>query len=293
MLTFLSGNYLVSGSNSESKVGTKLAEYLASKPEYAKAKAGMVAFRKTAKPVVGVALHRAANEFAPENTLPAMQIALDLEVDFIEIDVRQTKDGKSVILHDGSLNRTTNGKGPLKEMNFDEVRALSAGAWFDPFFASTQIPTLEESCQLLEGHNKRSKHKTYFYVDCKDINAKILIETLTKYDLLTESVFYVNDEKQIEQIRLLAQNAKILPGLGDVKDLDRIIETIHPYALDADWKELSKEMIDKAHAKGVKIFSDGFGNNMKAESYLKAIKDGIDVISTNKISVICEAADRQ
>lgn len=69
-----------------------------------------------------------------------------------------------------------------------------------------------------------------------------------------------------------------------------MIEALHPYALDANWKDLSKEMIDKAHAKGVKIFSDGFGNNMNADSYVKAIQSGIDVISTNKVSVIYEAA---
>ena len=84
----------------------------------------------------------------------------------------------------------------------------------------------------------------------------------------------------------------MMPGLGRAKDLDRMVDMYHPYALDVNWNELSKELIDKAHARGVKIFSDGFGNNMNADSYIKAIKAGIDVISTNKISVICQAAER-
>ena len=102
--------------------------------------------------------------------------------------------------------------------------------------------------------------------------------------------FYINEEKQIGQIRALAPNAKILPGLDSLKDLDKLIDALHPYALDANWKDLSKEMIDKAHAKGVKIFSDGFGGNMNTVSYVKAIQSGIDVISTNKVSVIFDAA---
>jgi glycerophosphoryl diester phosphodiesterase len=288
---FLAGSSICSGSCPEPKLPQKLADYLASKPEYAKTKAEMKLFRAKKKPVVGVATHRAANEFAPENTLAAMLIALDLEVDYIEMDVRQTKDGKSVILHDGNLNRTTSGKGPLKELNFDEVRLLSAGSWFDPFFVSEKIPSLEESCKLLSDHNKESKHKTFFYVDCKDINVQILIDALNKFDLLEGSVFYVN-ERQIGQIRAVAPKARFLPGLDGPKDLDRMIDTYQPYALDTNWEDLSKELIDKAHAKGVMIFSDGFGKNQNADSYARAIKEGIDVISTNKVSVICEAASK-
>jgi glycerophosphoryl diester phosphodiesterase len=288
----LIGNLPASGSYPESKPAQNLANYLASKPEYAKTKEAMTRFRAAKTPAVGIAVHRAANEFAPENTLSAMQVALDLEVDYIEMDIRQTKDGISVLLHDGNLNRTTNGKGPINEMNFKDVRSLSAGSWFDPFYAREKVPTLEEACILLSDHNKMNNHKTYFYVDCKEINAKVLIDYLSKYKLLEGSVFYVNNREQIQQVRALAPKAKMMPGLGSAKDLDKMAETYHPYALDTNWKELSKELIDKAHAKGIKIFSDGFGNNQTPDSYVQAIKAGIDVISTNKISVICEASEK-
>ena len=288
----LGGSVSISAIHSASKPDSKLAEYLASKPEYETTKAAMIRFRATKSPVVGIAVHRAVNEFAPENTLSAMQIALDLEVDYIEMDVRQTLDGHSILLHDGNLNRTTNGRGPVNKMNFKDLRKLSAGSWFDPFFASEKVPTLEEACSLLSDHNKKNHHKTYFYVDCKEINAKVLIDILNKYNLLAGSVFYLNSTEQIGQIRALAPQAKMMPGLGRAKDFDRLVDMYHPFALDANWNELSKELIEKAHAKGVKIFSDGFGNNMNADSYIKAIQAGIDVISTNKVSVICEAAER-
>jgi glycerophosphoryl diester phosphodiesterase len=285
----LAGSLLTSAIPLESVNDQRVHNYLASNLEYTKTLTGMKAFRTSKRPVVGVAAHRAANEFAPENTLAAMQIALELEVDYIEIDLRQTRDGRSLILHDGNLDRTTTGKGPLKEMSFEEARKLSAGSWFDPFFADEKILTLEESCRLISDHNKKGLHPTYFYVDCKDINVRVLIDTLSQYKLLEGSVFYVN-EQQISQIRNLAPRAKLLPGLRTPKDLDRMIDTHHPYALDVNWKDLSKELIAKAHVKGVKIFSDGFGENQRIESYVKAIRAGIDVISTNKVSVICEAA---
>jgi glycerophosphoryl diester phosphodiesterase len=290
VLFCLSMNSSARGMAPKSDINKKLAEYLSAKPEYARTKSEMTQFRAGKTPVVGIATHRAANEFAPENTLSAMECALDLEVDFIEIDVRQTRDGHSLLLHDGTLNRTTSGKGPIREMNSEQVRALSAGAWFDPFFEPEKVPTLEEACQLLSAHNKANRHQTFFYVDCKDINAGVLIDYLVKYNLLDGSVFYVNDPKtQINQLRTFAPKAKVMPGLGNRNDLDRMIETYHPYALDVNWKELSKELIDKAHSMGVKIFSDGFGGNQTVESYVTVIRQGIDVISTNKISVICDA----
>lgn len=276
----------------KTKPDKKLFKYLAGNPEYIKTKTAMANFRVAKMPPVRIATHRAACEFAPENTLSAIQIALDLQVDYIEIDVRQTKDGRSLLLHDGNLNRTTTGKGSLKELNFDEARALSAGSWFDTFFVCEKIPTLEEACKLLSEHNADFMHKAYFYVDCKDINVQILIEALNKYQLLDRSVFYVNEEQQIADIRTVAPKARIMPGLRSRQDLDRTIDTLHPYALDVNWKELSRELIEKAHARGVKIFSDGFGENQTVDAYIQAINDGIDVISTNKVSVVCDAASK-
>lgn len=286
---FLFANSLALAQDTVSKSPEKLSHYLASNPEYIKTQKVMKRFRASKSPVVGIATHRGANEFAPENTLSAMKIALFLDVDYIEIDVRQTKDSKSVILHDGNLDRTTNGKGPLRNLNLEEVRTLSAGSWFNPVFSSEKIPTLEEACRLVADHNNKAKHKTWFYVDCKDIDVKILIENLSKYGLLNESVFYVN-EQQIRQIRELAPMARMLPGLGSPKEFDHLVETFHPFALDVNWKDATKELIEKAHARGVKIFSDGFGEDQNVDSYLRAISAGIDVISTNKVSVICEAA---
>jgi glycerophosphoryl diester phosphodiesterase len=289
----LCGSLNASGNRQGTESGKKLTGYLATKPEYKRTLEAMFLFRAEKVPAVGVATHRAANEFAPENTLSAMQCALDLQVDYIEIDVRQTKDGQSLLLHDGNLDRTTSGKGPLRELSFAEARKLSAGAWFDPFFEAEKIPTLEEACRLVSDHNKTSGHPTYFYVDCKDINAKVLIECLVKYGLLEGSVFYVNNpETQIRQLREIAPAVKVMPGLGNASDLDRMIETWQPYALDVSWKSLTKELIDRAHAKGIRIFSDGFGENQNVEAYVNAIQTGIDVISTNKISVIYDAAAR-
>jgi len=93
--------------------------------------------------------HRGDLAVAPENTLPAIRSAVEKGAAMIEFDVRRTADGVLVVLHDRSVDRTTDGTGNVDEMTFDEVRALDAGTWFDPAFAGTQIPTLEEVLEII------------------------------------------------------------------------------------------------------------------------------------------------
>lgn len=89
---------------------------------------------------------------APENTLPSFRKAFDDGAGFVELDVRGTKDGEVVVIHDATLNRTTNGRGPVNQRTLQELKALDAGYWFTPdggisypFRAKKiEIPTLEE-----------------------------------------------------------------------------------------------------------------------------------------------------
>ena len=88
--------------------------------------------------------HRGASAYAPENTLASFRRALDLGADGIELDVTLTKDGVPVIIHDGAVDRTTNGKGLINQMTFEQVRQLDAGSWFDKKYRGEKIPTLEQ-----------------------------------------------------------------------------------------------------------------------------------------------------
>ena len=81
--------------------------------------------------------------FAPENTLPAFSAAL--EVGFgIELDVHRTADGEVAVIHDDTVNRTTDGRGKVSELTWEEMRRLDAGAWFHPAFAGVRVPSLRE-----------------------------------------------------------------------------------------------------------------------------------------------------
>jgi glycerophosphoryl diester phosphodiesterase len=93
--------------------------------------------------------HRGACRVAPENTLPAFQAALDLGADGVELDVQYSSDGKLVVIHNPTLDETTDGTGRVTAHSFEELRVLDAGARFDPRFAGTRIPSLDEVLALL------------------------------------------------------------------------------------------------------------------------------------------------
>lgn len=88
--------------------------------------------------------HRGASAYAPMNTIPAFELAYQQGADGVELDVHRTKDEHVVVLHDFSVDATTNATGDVSKMTLAQLKALDAGSWFDPIFANTRIPTLEE-----------------------------------------------------------------------------------------------------------------------------------------------------
>lgn len=95
--------------------------------------------------------HRGFSGRYPENTLSAMRAAVQAGADMVEIDVQLTRDGELVVMHDDSVDRTTDGKGEVEDLTLQEVRALDAGSKFDPRFAGERVPTLEEAIDAVYG----------------------------------------------------------------------------------------------------------------------------------------------
>jgi len=88
--------------------------------------------------------HRGASGHAPENTIAAYRLAIELGSQFIEADLQVCTDGHLVAIHDAMLQRTTNGRGSVAESTLQELRAIDAGRWFDRDFAGQRVPTLDE-----------------------------------------------------------------------------------------------------------------------------------------------------
>lgn len=94
--------------------------------------------------MINIYAHRGASAYYPENTMLAFEKAVELGANGIETDVQMTSDGVLVLIHDEYVNRTTNGKGLVKDFTYEELKRLDAGSWFDEKYMSEKIPTAKE-----------------------------------------------------------------------------------------------------------------------------------------------------
>lgn len=114
------------------------------------------------KDKVAVIAHRGASAYAPENTLAAFELAVDMGADWYELDCLLAKDGTVMVSHDNDVDRCTDGKGFITEMTVAELKTLDAGSWKDPKFASERMPTLDESLAM-------AKDRIGVYVEIKSV----------------------------------------------------------------------------------------------------------------------------
>jgi glycerophosphoryl diester phosphodiesterase len=221
---------------------------------------------------VMMSCHRGGNRYAPENTLPAIKTAVALGADFAEIDIRTTKDGKFVLMHDATVNRTTNGKGKVNDLTLAEIRDLDAGSWFGRQYREVRVPALDEALDALGKH-------TGIYLDAKDIAPEALASAIKNHGLLERHVVYQRPA-YLTKLKALDTRFRPLPPLRTPGDLAKL-EPVRPFGVDANWRALSKDLMHECHDRGIKVFSDALGFNESIEQYQKAIGWGIDVIQTD------------
>ncbi len=229
------------------------------------------------KSAPAISAHRSKiSRTSVENTPNAVRRALQLGVDFIEIDVRTTKDGHIVILHDGTLNRTTRSGGVMKELTLKELRAIKLKRAGDE-----QIPTLEEIAGIVSEWNAQNSKKTHLYVDCKEAEPEPLLAILKKYDLHRDAVFYGSDD-MLDRLRSHYPEARIMPSLRSPDELAGKAARLKPYAFDVNWKILNANTAGLVHGYHIRVFTDLLALHDSRRNYKAARKLGVDAIQTDR-----------
>ena len=218
------------------------------------------------------ACHRGASRYVPENTLSAFEKAFRLHADFVEIDVRPSLDGDYFLLHDGRLDRTTNGKGPIRDATTATIAGLDAGSWFGRPFAGTRVPTLDEFLATVP-------KDVSVYFDAKDITPEALAAALARHGLVERTVVYQSPEF-LTRLKKINPRIRRMPGARSLEQVDKLAATLQPYAVDTPWLMVSKAYIDHCHAAGVRVFADA-PFIVDVRGYRRAIEWGIDLIQTD------------
>lgn len=229
--------------------------------------------------------HRGAAGLAPENTLASIQLALDLGVDRIEIDVQQTKDNVIIVLHDRTLRRTTNGFGFVKLINYLELQKLSAGIKFNRVYIDEKIPTLAEVIDLIDGKAELVIETKYSYLYYPNIERHILNVIKSKNAFDWCKIISFNDRAlfRIHKLNENVRTGKLFVGkhaslplsfdkginLKPLRRYDFVDEIIvqHKYA--------TKAIIDKVHEFGKELHVWTVND---VETIEKLVERGVDGI---------------
>lgn len=225
--------------------------------------------------------HRGLPTHAPEQTRAALNACIDLRVG-IEIDIRRTRDGQLVCLHDATVDRTTNGKGKVSDLSLREIRQLDAGAKFDRAFTGERIPTVDEFFALIHDRNNGSY---LVAVDLKEAGCESeVVDLAVKHGVLKHLVFIglaIENPKvrmKLKESRAAAACAALCPAADK---LDDALEDAS-----ADWIYVrfipTADEVKRIHAARKKIFLVGklvMGN--EPANWAKGRTAGVDAIMTD------------
>jgi len=234
--------------------------------------AGLPLLRLQAKNRVDVIAHRGEHIECPENTMPAIEKAIALGVDWVEIDVRTTKDGKFVLMHDAGVERATGAQGQIADLTFDELRALDA-SHHKPGFKNTRIPTLDEALAAMRG-------KCGVYFDAKRIAADSILAALKRHDMLERAVVY-GGFNLLKDLTAQGHPALAMPEAVSVEVSQRILAELNVRVIAFDARDFKPDVIAVARQAKKGIFVDRLGPADTEEKWREAIALGATGIQTD------------
>jgi glycerophosphoryl diester phosphodiesterase len=223
--------------------------------------------------------HRGASAHAPENTLAAFELAIQQNADVIELDTKLSADGHVVVIHDQSVDRTTNGSGRVSELTLVSLRELDAGSHFSDTFRGEQIPTLEEVLEIYAGRTFLNIELTNYRTPFDALPMKIaqLIELCDQETQILVSSFHPIPLRRFHHllpsipIGFLAKR-----GAAGVISRSWIGNALIPYqAIHLEKSDVSSALITKAHQSGKRVHTFTVNSADEMAKLLSLNVDGI------------------
>ncbi len=218
---------------------------------------------------VKIIAHRGASSAEPENTLASFSRAVEYGADYFELDVRISSDDSLTVIHDSSVDRTTNGSGQVNLMTFAQLRKLDAGSWFGPGSANEKIPALREALALA-----KDKIKVCIEIKADNIVNKV-VKLIEEMDMEDRVIIFSFDFNHIAQSKKLNPAVPVLylKSPMTTADID-LAAGIGAEAAGAG-SGVTQSLIDYAHNKGIEIWKWTVNSTSEMNSLIKMHIDGI------------------
>ena len=232
---------------------------------------------------IEIVCHKGANEYAPENSYAAAQLCLDWGVDYVEIDVRTSKDGVFYLLHDATLERTTTGQGYLHLLTAAEIDQLDAGSWFDPRYCNERVPRLEPFLRWLKG-----KAKIFF--DVKAADPQQLIDLVYATGFERDCFFWSGSDAWAHQLRALDPTLTLKLNVATVADVERVYHEFRADIVEVGLADMSAALFAACRERGIKVM---LYHQQKDELAFQTILDwGVDLVNLNHADLFIETRTR-
>jgi glycerophosphoryl diester phosphodiesterase len=212
-----------------------------------------------------VVCHRGINKLAPENTLEAARLVFEQGFDWLELDVHQTADDQLVVIHDATLERTTNGAGLVADKTLAALRSLDAGSWFSPKYQGAVLPTLAEAIDLALEWNKS------IYIELKKADPALVLELVREKAFLDHCFFWSFDWGQIEALLALEPKANIMVRTLDHPSLDTLFEKTSPAIVEVNINEDICDEIEQIRARGAKAMLCYMGDDIATMEHIVSL----------------------
>jgi glycerophosphoryl diester phosphodiesterase len=202
---------------------------------------------------VYVVAHRGAHIGIPENTLAAYEAAIEIGVDFVEVDLRTTRDGHIVSIHNKEIDSyVTNGEqGLVSEMTLEELKRLDIGSRISPQWSNERIPTFEEILHLCKG-------RVGIYLDLKDASVDKVVSIVKRWDMAGQVLWYA-DFNELERVAKLCPECILMPDPGPEENLPKVIERFQPSVIAVVWRHYSQSFAAKCHQADAIVIVDESG----------------------------------
>ena len=227
-----------------------------------------------------VIAHRGASSYAPENTLAAFDLALAMGVHHLELDVHLSSDGHVVVIHDDTVDRTTDGSGPVTSHTLTALQELDAGSWFGAAFAGARIPTLDEVLARYQG-------RAHVHTEIKGHTTSLSHQTadLVRHHRMSDQVTITSFQRvRLEEIRAYAPELPTGWLVGDVSeatiaDGHRLgLTQICPSA-----RTVTPELVRRLHTEGLVVRAWGVTTEALMRQVVEAGADGMTVNFPDKL----------
>lgn len=226
--------------------------------------------------------HRGCSARYPENTLAGFKGAIDAGAHMIELDINLSKDRQLVVIHDKTVDRTTDGTGAVSALTLTQLSRLDAGSWFDPRFNAERLPTLARVLDLAKGHlmvNIEIKSEAFESHGPEDAVERQVLDLIRHKKMLDDVLVSSFEWQVLENFRKLAPDVA-LGLLSDVPADESLLywyQRVKGFSWHPDYRMLTRSQVDTLHDLGARVLPYAVDGKIDARGMLAMGVDGLIV----------------